>query len=116
MLIENRMSSAKSKHIDARFHFIRDLFKTRKIGVEYAASAEQHADILTKALSRANFQYHSLPFDESFRIRYFSTGQVISSSKCTSTSPDTARLKTKLVTGNVSDKASCTKLWSPGSK
>ena len=57
-LIENPLSSARSKHIDVRFHFIRDLFRMRKISVEYVASAEQHADILTKALSRANFQYH----------------------------------------------------------
>ena len=57
-LIENSLSSARSKHIDVRSHFIRELFETRKISVEYVASAEQHADILTKALSRANFRYH----------------------------------------------------------
>ena len=57
-LIENPLSSARSKHIDVRFHFIRELFEARKISVEYVASAEQHADILTKALSRANFRYH----------------------------------------------------------
>ena len=57
-LIENPLSFARSKHIEVRFHFIRDLFRTRKIIVEYVASAEQHADIVTKALSRANFQYH----------------------------------------------------------
>ena len=57
-LIENPLSSARSKHIDVRYHFIRDLFRTRKISMEYVASAEQHADILTKALSRANLMYH----------------------------------------------------------
>ena len=57
-LIENPLSSARSKHIDVRFHFIRDLFRTRKTIVECVASAEQHADILTKALNRTNFQYH----------------------------------------------------------
>ena len=30
-LIKNFLSSARSKHIDVRFHFIRELFKTRKI-------------------------------------------------------------------------------------
>ena len=34
-LIENPLSSARSKHIDVRFHFIRELFKARKISVEY---------------------------------------------------------------------------------
>ena len=57
-LIENPTSSARSKHIDVRFHFIRELFKACKSSVEYVASAEQHADILTKALSRTNFRYH----------------------------------------------------------
>ena len=56
-LIENPLSSARNKHIDVRFHFIRELFKTGELFVEYVASAEQHADILTKALSRANFRY-----------------------------------------------------------
>ena len=57
-LVEHPLSSARSKHIDVRFHFIRELFKACKISVEYVGSAEQHADILTKALSRANFRYH----------------------------------------------------------
>ena len=57
-LIENPLS-ARSKHIDVRFHFIiRKLLKARKVSVEYVASVEQHADILTKTLSRANFKYH----------------------------------------------------------
>ena len=57
-LIENPLSSARTKHIDVRFHFIRELFRRGKISVEYVKSADQHADILTKALPRANFQYH----------------------------------------------------------
>ena len=36
-LIENPLSSASSKHINVCFHFIRDLFRTRKISVEYVA-------------------------------------------------------------------------------
>ena len=39
-LIENPLSSARSKHIDVRFKFIRELFKARKISVEYVASTE----------------------------------------------------------------------------
>ena len=57
-LIENPLISARCKDVDVRFHFVRDLFRTRKISVEYVASAKQHANILTKDLSRANFQYH----------------------------------------------------------
>ena len=61
-LIENPLSFARSKHIDVRFHFIRDLFRKRKISVEYVVSTEQHADILTKALSTADFQCHRKRF------------------------------------------------------
>ena len=57
-LIENSLRSDRSKYIDVRFHFIRDLFRTRKISEGYVASAGQHADIRTKALSRASLQYH----------------------------------------------------------
>ena len=57
-LIENPLSFARRKPIDVRFHFIRDLFRTRKTSVEYVAYPGQHTDILTKALSRANLQYH----------------------------------------------------------
>ena len=55
-LIENSLSSARSKYVDVRFHFIRDLFGARKISVEYVASVEQHVDILYKALSRRGGQ------------------------------------------------------------
>ena len=47
-LIEDPLSSARSKHIDVRFHFICDLFRTRKTSVEYVASTEQQADILPR--------------------------------------------------------------------
>ena len=49
-------------------------------------------------------------------MRYLSTKQVVSSSKCTSTSPEAGRLRTKLVTDNVSDKAPCTKMRSSDSQ
>ena len=56
--IENPFSSARSKHIDVRFHFIRELFKLGKITAEYVPTGEQHADMLTKVLGRAKLEYH----------------------------------------------------------
>ena len=56
--IKNPLSSARSKYMNERFHSIRDLFRTRKTSVVYVASAEKHTGILSKSLSRANFQYH----------------------------------------------------------
>ncbi|CAB1113734.1 unnamed protein product [Ectocarpus sp. CCAP 1310/34] len=50
-LIENPFSSARSKHIDVRFHFIRELFKSGKVTAEYVPTGELHADMLTKCIN-----------------------------------------------------------------
>ena len=47
-LAENPLTSARSKRIDVRFHVVRELLRAKKIGIQFAASEEQHADILTK--------------------------------------------------------------------
>ena len=44
-----------SKHIDTKFHFIRDCMDSGRICVDYASTQEQLADILTKSLGRARF-------------------------------------------------------------
>ena len=45
----------RSKHIDTRFHFIRQCVQTEAIELEYVNIDEQLADILTKALARKRF-------------------------------------------------------------
>ncbi|CAB1104418.1 unnamed protein product [Ectocarpus sp. CCAP 1310/34] len=57
-LVQNPFSSATSKHIDVRYHFIRELFKSGKITAEYVPTEEQHADMLTKVLGRTKLEYH----------------------------------------------------------
>ncbi|CAB1112812.1 unnamed protein product [Ectocarpus sp. CCAP 1310/34] len=57
-LVQNPLSSGRTKHIDVRFHFIRGLFRLGEISVKFVPTTEQHADVLTKALSRASLQYH----------------------------------------------------------
>ena len=57
-LVQNPFSSARSKHIDVRYHFIRELFKAGKITGEFVPTEEQHADMLTKPLGRAKLEYH----------------------------------------------------------
>lgn len=51
-LAGNRLWSARSKHIDVRIHVVRELIRATKIGVQLAASKEQHAGILTRSLAR----------------------------------------------------------------
>ncbi|CAB1106961.1 unnamed protein product [Ectocarpus sp. CCAP 1310/34] len=57
-LVQNPLRSGRTKHIDVRFHFIRVLFRPGDISVKFVPTTEQHADLLTKADSRASLQYH----------------------------------------------------------
>ena len=51
-LSENPMFHDRSKHIDIRYHFLRDCVKRGSIRLEYIQIYEQVADIFTKALCR----------------------------------------------------------------
>ena len=57
-LAANPLSSARTKYIDVRFHFIRELVRTGTIAVEHIPTKEQRADILTKALVGAIVRKH----------------------------------------------------------
>ncbi|KAF2285853.1 hypothetical protein GH714_008440 [Hevea brasiliensis] len=45
----------RSKHIDVKFHFLRDLTKDGVIDIVYCRSEEQVADLFTKPLKMASF-------------------------------------------------------------
>ena len=49
-LTKNPMFHGRSKHIDIKHHYIRELVKDKEIVVEYCASEYQVADIFTKSL------------------------------------------------------------------
>ncbi|CAI0389528.1 unnamed protein product [Linum tenue] len=55
-LSKNPVFHGRSKHIDVRFHFLRDLAKEEMIEMEHCRSHEQVADIITKALNLDAFQ------------------------------------------------------------
>jgi hypothetical protein len=48
------------KHIDIRYHWIRDEVKNKTIKVQYIPTTEMTADILTKALPRTLVEKHRL--------------------------------------------------------
>lgn len=54
-LTKNPVFHGRSKHIDARYHFIRECVELRQIKVEHVSGELQKADILTKALSCLKF-------------------------------------------------------------
>ena len=57
-LASNPLSSARTRHIDVRFNFVRELVSSGTIVVEYVPTSEQRADILTKPLTCSIFREH----------------------------------------------------------
>ena len=57
-LAQNPLSSGRTKHIDVRYHFVRDLAKKGVVEIRHVSSAQQHADTLTKPLGRSSFKRH----------------------------------------------------------
>ncbi|PRQ41856.1 putative RNA-directed DNA polymerase [Rosa chinensis] len=55
-LSKNPVLHGRSKHIDVRYHFLRDLCKDGVINVIYCKSEDQIADIMTKPLKTAVFE------------------------------------------------------------
>lgn len=53
--MENEITSSRSKHINVRYHFIRDVIKRGDVKVNYCPTQQQLADILTKPLQRVTF-------------------------------------------------------------
>jgi hypothetical protein len=54
-LCKNPVFHDRSKHIDTKFHYIRENVECGKIRVEHVGTADQLADILTKALGRVRY-------------------------------------------------------------
>lgn len=55
-LIKNPVLNDRSRHIDTRFHLIREYAAQGKIEVKFIGTEEQLGDILTKSLCRVKFQ------------------------------------------------------------
>ena len=57
-IAENPISRGRTKHIDVRYHFIRELVERKVLNIQYTESSKQHADILTKPLGLEAFARH----------------------------------------------------------
>eukprot|EP00253_Pinus_taeda_P018881 PITA_18881 len=56
-LSKNYVFHKRTKHIDTRFHYIRELVNKREIILQHCSTQEQVADILTKPLDQKSFEF-----------------------------------------------------------
>ena len=54
-LSKNPVHHDRSKHIDIKFHYIRDCMDAGKVQIDHVGTKDQLADLLTKALGRVQF-------------------------------------------------------------
>jgi hypothetical protein len=57
MLSKNRRFSKRIKHVELKYHFIREAIEKNKVELDYIQSKELMADLLTKALSGPKTEY-----------------------------------------------------------
>ena len=53
---KNPVQHSKTKYIEIRYHFIRDLVERKIVALEYIPTERQNADIFTKCLDRSKFE------------------------------------------------------------
>ena len=54
--MKNPVFHDKSKHIEIKFHYIRDMVQRGEMKLQYVATEEHIADVLTKPLARVKFE------------------------------------------------------------
>ena len=51
------MFHEKSKHIEIKYHYIRDMVQRGAVKLQYVATDDRIADVLTKPWARVKFEY-----------------------------------------------------------
>ena len=62
---KNPMFHDKLKHIEIKYHYIMDMVHRGAVKLQYVATDEKIADVLTKPLARVKFEY----FRENLGVR-----------------------------------------------
>jgi len=58
LIAKNLKQPKAAKHIEVRYHFIRECLERKEISLEYIETGSQLADIMTKPLGRTLFEKH----------------------------------------------------------
>lgn len=53
-LMKNPVHHSRTKHIDIKYHFVRERYENGEINVKYTPTEDIYADILTKSLVKHN--------------------------------------------------------------
>ena len=67
-LASNPVQEKRSKHIDLRYHYIRDMVQSKQVELFFVEGAENPADMFTKNLGRIKF----LKFREQLGLEFYS--------------------------------------------
>ena len=54
---ENPVFHDRSKHIEIKYHYIKDMVQIGAVNLQYVVTDEQIADVLTKPLAKVKFEY-----------------------------------------------------------
>ena len=61
-MAENITTSNRTKHVDIRYHFIKEHVEDGIVKIQFVKSRENHADIFTKNLNGELFEQHQKQF------------------------------------------------------
>uniref|UniRef100_A0A7S0QV68 Copia protein n=1 Tax=Pyramimonas obovata TaxID=1411642 RepID=A0A7S0QV68_9CHLO len=67
-LSEKNLNNQRTKHIDIRYHHIRDWVQSKVVKIEKVRSIDNIADLFTKPLPARLHEHHSATFVREFKI------------------------------------------------
>ena len=56
-LAKNQVYNSRTKHIDERYHFVREILEEWEIQIQKIPTTENPADMMTKVVTAVKFQY-----------------------------------------------------------
>jgi len=59
---ENVTATARTRHVDARYHFVREFIEEGNIKIVFVKSLDNHADVFTKNVNREIYEKHKQVF------------------------------------------------------